>query len=90
MNTSNTAPHFNVFTVEEYDAPTKEDQGHKARSWTTVGVTFPHRDGTGFNIQLKALPVDRKLIAFPAEANEEQPATPALAPAPREVRAARR
>jgi len=90
MNTSNPTSHFNVFTVEEYDAPTKEDQGHKARSWTKVGVAFPHKDGTGFNIQLKALPVDGKLIAFPAEANEEQSAAPAPAPAPREVRAARR
>lgn len=88
MNTSTTLTHFNVFIVEEYDAPTKEDQGHKARSWTKVGVAFPHKEGAGFNIQLKALPVDGKLVAFPAEANEQAEAAPA--PAPREARAARR
>ena len=86
MNTSNTLTHFNVFIVEEYDAPTKEDQGHKARSWTKVGAAFPHKEGAGFNIELEALPVNGRLVAFPAEANEQQEA----APAPREARAARR
>jgi len=90
MNTSNTLTHFNVFIVEEYDAPTKEDQGHKARSWTKVGAAFPHKEGAGFNIQLKAFPVDGKLVAFPAEAKEQAEAAPASAPAPREARAARR
>jgi hypothetical protein len=88
MNTSSTLTHFNVFIVEEYDAPTKEDRDHKARSWTKVGAAFPHKEGVGFNIKLKALPVNGRLVAFPAEANEQQEA--ASVPAPREARAARR
>jgi hypothetical protein len=34
MNTSIPASHFNVFTIEEFDAPTKEYQHRKAKSWT--------------------------------------------------------
>ena len=87
MNTA-TPTHFNVFTVEEFDAPTAQDKDRKAKSWSKVGVAFPHKEGTGFNIQLKSLPVDGRLVVLPAIANEEAERTPA--PAPREVRAARR
>jgi hypothetical protein len=90
MNTSIAPTHFNVFIVEEYDAPTKDDKAHKARSWTKVGAAFPHKEGTGFNIELKALPVNGRLVAFPAEAAEQPEAAPATAPAAREVRAVRR
>ena len=87
MNTA-TPTHFNVFTVEEFDAPTAQDKDRKAKSWSKVGVAFPHKEGTGFNIQLRSLPVDGRLVVLPAIANEEAEQTPA--PAPREVRAARR
>jgi hypothetical protein len=73
--------HLNVFTVQEFDAPTKEEPDKKARSWTKVGIAFPHKEGTGFNIQLKALPVNGQLVALPAEEAEvEEP--PSRAPAP--------
>jgi hypothetical protein len=63
----NPAAHFNVFPVEEFDAPTKEDASPKAKSWSKVGAAFPHKESGGFNIHLKAIPVDGKLVAFPAE-----------------------
>ena len=86
MNTA-TPTHFNVFTVEEFDAPTAQDQDRKAKSWTKVGVAFPHKDGVGFNVQLRSLPVDGRLVVLPANANEDaEPAAPAV----REARAARR
>jgi hypothetical protein len=78
MNAQPAPTHFNVFTVEEFDAPTKEDKNHKGRSWTKVGVAFPHKEGPGFNLQLKALPVDGKLVVLPAEAPEEQNPTPSF------------
>ena len=78
MNTSQPATHFNVFTVEEFDAPTKDNQGHKARSWTKVGVAFPHKEGAGFNIQLRSLPVDGRLVVLPAEAAEDAQPAPAV------------
>ena len=80
MNQSQTASHFNVFTVEEFDAPSKEDKGRKAKSWTKIGVAFPHKEGAGFNIQLRAYPVDGKLVVLPAEpAEAEEQASPARA-----------
>jgi len=53
--------HLNVFIVEEF-----ETQGGKtARSWTKIGAAFPHADGLGFNLELKALPVGGKLVVRP-------------------------
>lgn len=83
MNTSQPASHFNVFTVEEFDAPTREDANRKAKSWTKVGVAFPHKEGAGFNIELRAFPVNGRLVALPPNAEEE-----ASAPA-RDTRARR-
>jgi hypothetical protein len=80
MNQSQSASHFNVFTVEEFDAPSKEDKGRKAKSWTKVGVAFPHKEGAGFNIQLRAYPVNGSLVVLPAESAEaEEQASPARA-----------
>ena len=78
MNTGSPS-HLNVFTVEEFDAPTSEDAGRKAKSWTKIGVAFPHRDGVGYNIQLRCLPLDGRLVVLPATVGEE--ATSADAPA---------
>lgn len=58
--------YLNVFTVEEY-----EKDGEAARNWTKVGVAFPHKDGSGFNIQLRALPTDGKLVLFPPRDEED-------------------
>jgi hypothetical protein len=57
MNTAIPASHFNAFTVEEFDAPTKEDQRRKARSWTKVGAAFP------VNGRLVALPPNSEEVA---------------------------
>jgi hypothetical protein len=63
--------HFNVYTVEEFDAPTSDNVSRKAKSWTKVGVAFPHKEGTGYNVQLRSLPLDGKLIVLPAHAGED-------------------
>ena len=74
MNTA-TPSHFNVFVVEEFDAPTPEDMDRKAKSWTKVGVAFPHKEGAGYNIQLSSLPLDGKLVVLPAHAGEDADST---------------
>lgn len=61
--TSTATNYLDVYSVEEYDA----GNGKKARSWTRVGAAFPHKDGTGFNIELRALPLDGKLVVLPAD-----------------------
>lgn len=83
---SNTPTHFNVYSVEEY-----ETDGGKKRSWLKVGVAFPHKEGPGFNLQLRALPVDGKLVMLPPDqdAAAEDRTPPAPAPA-REAQAPRR
>jgi hypothetical protein len=48
---------YDVFVVENF-----QSQGEDRSSWTRVGVAFPHDDGKGFQGQLKALPVDGKLV----------------------------
>jgi len=55
------ASHLYAYTVEEYDA----GNGRTARSWTRIGVAFPHRDGTGFNLELRALPLDGRIVVLP-------------------------
>ena len=61
------ATYLNVFTVEEYD-----NNGKPAKKWTKVGAAFPHKEGLGFSIQLKALPLDGHLVALPPDAEDER------------------
>ena len=63
--------YFNVFTVEEFDVPTPTDMARKAKAWTKVGVAFPHKEGAGYNIQLRSLPLDGKLVVLPVSAEED-------------------
>ena len=30
--------------------------------WLNIGVAFPHKDGSGFNIMLQAFPLDGKIV----------------------------
>ena len=67
MSNSAPAAYFNVFTVREFDGAT----GQKAKNWTKVGVAFPHREGSGFNLELSALPLDGRLVALLPSDDEE-------------------
>jgi hypothetical protein len=68
MSKSAVAAYFNVFTVREFGGAT----GQKAKSWTKVGVAFPHREGPGFNLELSALPLDGRLVALEPNENDER------------------
>jgi hypothetical protein len=68
MTTPKPAIPFNVFTVEEYEAPT----GKNGTSWTKVGVAFPHHEGAGFNVELRALPTNGRLVVLPPSEEERQ------------------
>ena len=59
----NPANHLFAYTVDEYDA----GNGKKAKTWTRIGAAFPHKDGTGFNVQLRALPVDGRIVLLPPD-----------------------
>jgi hypothetical protein len=57
-----TPTYLNVFTVEEY-----ERDGKTQKRWTKIGAAFPHKEGTGFSIELKAFPVDGRLVVLPPD-----------------------
>jgi hypothetical protein len=61
--------YMNVLSVEEYRAA----DGRTMRNWTKLGVAFPHADGSGFNIELKAFPHDGKLIVLPPQSGDQSP-----------------
>ena len=71
MTTSNhnTTNHLFAYSVEEYDA----GNGKKQKAWTRIGVAFPHKEGTGFNIQLRAFPLDGRIVLLPPDQNDTTP-----------------
>ena len=58
-------PPINVFTVEEY-----ESNGKTQEKWTRVGAAFPHKEGLGLSIELKAFPLDGRLVALPPDTDD--------------------
>jgi hypothetical protein len=62
-HTGNPATHLNAYTVEEYD----NGQGKKVRRWTRIGAAFPHKEGAGLNVELRALPVDGRIVLLPPD-----------------------
>ena len=46
--------------------------------WLNLGLVFPHKDGSGFNIILQALPLDGKIVC--REIVEDDAAEPAVQP----------
>ena len=65
MNNAN-SNYLNVLIVDQYETAS----GRTVRSWTKVGVAFPHSEGGGFNIELKAFPRDGKLVVLPPQGED--------------------
>jgi hypothetical protein len=59
---------INVFTVEEY-----ESNGKTGKKWTKIGAAFPHKEGLGFSIELKAFPIDGRLVVVPPDRRRQWP-----------------
>jgi hypothetical protein len=59
----NPANHLFAYAVEEYET----SNGKKAKTWTRIGAAFPHREGPGFNVQLRAFPVDGRIVLLPPD-----------------------
>jgi hypothetical protein len=68
MSTPNPATPLNVFTVEEYEGLS----GKTGTSWTKIGVAFPHHDGPGLNIELRAFPRNGRLVVLAPSEEERQ------------------
>jgi hypothetical protein len=39
--------------------------------WLNLGLVFPHKDGSGFNIMLQAVPLDGKIVCREITAEDE-------------------
>jgi hypothetical protein len=50
-------------------APTAGGVRHEMpnNKWTKIGAAFPHKKGAGFSIELKAFPVDGRLVVLPSD-----------------------
>ena len=35
-----------------------------------IGAAFPHKEGPGFSIELKAFPVDGRLVVLPSDSDD--------------------
>ena len=57
--------YLNVFTVEEYDR-----DGKTQKKRTKIGPAFPHKEGLGFSVELKAFPIDGRLVVLPADTDD--------------------
>jgi hypothetical protein len=56
--------YLNVFTVEEY-----ESNGKTGKKWTKIGAAFPHKE-IGFSIELRAFPIDGRLVVLPPDTDD--------------------
>jgi hypothetical protein len=54
----NGSDRYDVLVVEKYE----DEAGAEKSNWTRIGVAFPHKDGNGLNVELKAIPVSGKLV----------------------------
>jgi hypothetical protein len=64
---ASTPTYLNVFTVEEF-----ESNGKPGKRWTKIGAAFPHKEGNGFSIELKAFPMDGRLVALPPDGEDNR------------------
>jgi hypothetical protein len=49
-----------------------QNNGKTGKKWTKIGAAFPHKEGAGFNIELKAFPVDGRLVVLPPDPNDDR------------------
>jgi hypothetical protein len=40
--------------------------------WLNLGLVFPHKDGSGFNIMLQAIPLDGKVVCREITADDAE------------------
>lgn len=54
----NGSDRYDVLVVEKYE----DHEGAEKANWTRIGVAWPHKDGNGLNVELKAIPVSGKFV----------------------------
>jgi hypothetical protein len=56
-----------AYSVREFDGA----DGKKGRAWTRIGVAFPHKDGTGFNVEVHSFPLDGRIVLLPPDESSD-------------------
>jgi hypothetical protein len=54
------------------DGSTASRQTNDDPPWTKIGAAFPHKEGLGFSIELKAFPVDGRLVVLPPDGDDNR------------------
>ena len=49
-----------------------EREGDKKNVWNEIGIAWAHRKGEGFNLYLKAVPLDGKVVVMPHQDRTER------------------
>lgn len=62
---------YDVFVVENYE----DGAGAEKSNWMRVGVGFPHKDENGLSVELRAIPVNGKLVIRRHEAKPKSTAS---------------
>lgn len=65
-------PSHDIFVVEPPKEPTDKDGNPNKGFFTQIGAAWPTKNGTGYNIKLKALPLDGMLTMMPVKKEDEQ------------------
>ena len=56
--TMSNKPAFIAYQVEDAGQGEDTTKGH----WLEIGAAWPHKDGKGYSINLRALPVDGRIV----------------------------
>jgi hypothetical protein len=57
-STTQSKQRLDVFVVDNWT----NSEGTEQANWIRLGTAFAHKDGKGFNVELKAMPVSGKLV----------------------------
>ena len=62
MTSQSNNDRFDAFTIEEFEV-----DGEKRSAWHKIGAAWPHKDGVGYRIVLRAVPLDGVITLRKAE-----------------------
>ena len=57
MSQEKKQPSYKAFAVETF---TKDDK--EKSHWTEIGAAWPHKDGKGFDLQIKLMPLSGRIV----------------------------
>ena len=60
----------NGFTASRKTSNDPYCNGKTQKKWTKIGAAFPHKEGLGFSIELRAFPIDGRLVVLPPDTDE--------------------